>query len=101
MTFAMIIRIWERPYYELTLDQPFYDFTYVGSAVWYVLISMLTVGYGNIVASTPVGRTFAVMAILAGAFLLSLLVGLILALFELPIEQEKSVSMIEEQRLAV
>jgi hypothetical protein len=47
---------------------------------------MLTVGYGNIVATTPVGRSFAVMAILTGAFLLSLLVGLILALFELPLD---------------
>lgn len=99
--FACIIRIWERPYFELTLDPPGLDFTYIGSAVWYILISMTTVGYGNIVASTPVGRALAITAIIVGAFLLSLLVGLILAWFELESDKEDAITTIEESFLAV
>jgi voltage-gated potassium channel Kch len=97
----MIIRIWERPYYELALAEPFFDFRWYGSAIWYVLISMTTVGYGNIVATTPYGRVSVIVAILVGSFLLALLVGLIINWFSLPSNQEDAINNIELQWFAV
>jgi len=95
IAFAFIIRIWERPYYEFALDLPFYEFKYIGSSVWYVLISMMTVGYGNIVATTPVGRVFAIGAIIVGAFLLALLVGILIKLVTLRDNEQETVNKIE------
>ena len=60
-----------------------YDFMYYGSSVWYVFITMSSVGYGSIIASTPIGRTLGVFAALVGAFLLSLLVAIISDWFQL------------------
>jgi phage shock protein PspC (stress-responsive transcriptional regulator) len=56
---------------------------------------MTTVGYGNIVATTPYGRVSVILAILFGAFLLSLLVGLIINWFSLPSNQEEAINNIE------
>lgn len=102
----MVIRIWERPYFELALPLytqvgSFYEFKYMSSAIWYVLISMLTVGYGNIVASTPLGRTFILFAIIVGSFLLALLVGLIMDWFDLTEEKIKALHEISERSFAV
>lgn len=80
---AYIIRIWERPYFELAFDPSYYEFKSFSSSVWYTIISMTSVGYGNIVASTHIGRACAVVTIINGAFLLALLVGLIIDWFKL------------------
>ena len=100
-SFAFIIRIWERPYFELLFDPPYYDFKYFGSAVWYVIISMTSVGYGDIVATTHMGRGFAIAAIINGAFLLALLVGLISSWFKLDDTKQTTIKNIEMQNLAI
>jgi hypothetical protein len=81
---AYIIRVWERPYFELTFDPPYLEFSDMRSAIWYAIISMTSVGFGNIVASTNVGRICAIFTIINGAWLLALLIGLILQWFDLP-----------------
>jgi hypothetical protein len=80
---AYIIRVWERPYYQLVFDPSYYDFRGITSSIWYTVISMTSVGYGNIVASTHVGRACAVYTIINGAVLIALLIGLIISWFEL------------------
>lgn len=100
LTFGFIVRVWERPYFEFALSEPFYDFRYLGSSVWYVLMGMTTVGYGNIVASTPKGRLFIMFAILVGSFLLATLVGILLNLKELTSNESDTIGQIEQQLIA-
>jgi hypothetical protein len=101
LTFAFMIRIWERPYYEFALAEPFYEFRYIGSSLWYTLISMTTVGYGNIVATTPYGRVSVVCAIIVGSFLLSQQVGLLINLITLKDNEENTINQIEDHLIAL
>lgn len=98
---AYIIRIWERPYFELAFDPSYYEFQSLRSSVWYTIISMASVGYGNIVASTHIGRACAFLAIINGAFLLALLVGLIIDWFKLDSNKIQTLNKISEERLAI
>jgi len=47
------------------------------SALWYTIITMTSVGYGGIFATTPLGRFMSIITAFVGAFLLSLLVAII------------------------
>lgn len=94
-TASNMIRFWERPYYELTLAEPFYDFNTIQSSIWYVMISITTVGYGNIVATTPLGRISVICTVLLGAFLMGLLVGILLDLMQLSDREANAVSTIK------
>jgi hypothetical protein len=80
--FANLIMIWERPYWNPD-GQGTLEFSNLSTSIWYVVITMSTVGYGGIVASTVPGRFLAIIAILFGAFILSLLVSVIAIGFEL------------------
>ena len=62
---------------------------------------MTSVGYGNIVASTEVGRIFAIFIIVNGAWLLALQIGLILQWFELTDLQVDTINNITETKLSV
>ena len=79
-SFASVIRIFERPYYTFNFtDQglTFYNFDYLSSALWFTIITMTSVGYGGIIASTQLGRFATLVSTVVGAFLLSLLVAII------------------------
>jgi len=45
------------------------------SSLWFTIISMTTVGYGDEVTSTPVGRFIAIVTILAGAYIMSIVIA--------------------------
>jgi hypothetical protein len=96
--FSYQIMIWERPYWA---EQGQLPFSNIWTSVWYVVISMSTVGYGGIVASTFPGRVLAIIAILFGAFILSLIVSVIAAGFELNDDQADTIVTITEQKSAV
>ena len=91
LLFAYMIRIFERPYYWYTFNEAdgpnsdlrFYDFDSISSSIWFTIITMSSVGYVNIIASTPVGRAITLCAVIYGAFILSLTVGVTTALFNL------------------
>jgi voltage-gated potassium channel Kch len=51
-----------------------YDWTYLWNSMWCVIITMTTVGYGDFVAKTQLGRIIAIMACIWGNFLISLMV---------------------------
>ena len=57
---SYMVRIFERPYYEFAFqDQDglhFYTFQSMSSTLWFTIITMTSVGYGGIIASTPLGR---------------------------------------------
>jgi hypothetical protein len=72
--FAFTIRIFERPYWHQSGLLSFND---IGSAIWVTIISMTTVGYGNMYPVTVPGRSIMIVAVLYGAFLLALLIEVI------------------------
>ena len=47
------------------------------SAIWYMIITMTSVGYGDIVAVTPVGRLVTLLATILGAMYLAMMVALV------------------------
>jgi len=72
--FAYIVRIFERPYWQ---QSGLLNFSDVGESIWLVVISMTTVGYGNMYPVTTPGRSIMLIAIVYGAFLLALLIEVI------------------------
>ena len=78
MAFASLIRIFERPFYEFAFpDISFYYFGDFQSAIWFVMITMTSVGYGDIVAVTPVGRIVTLLSTVLGAMYLAMMVALV------------------------
>lgn len=82
ISFSYIIRIFERPYYSFVFNTgddgvQFYNFDSLVSSLWFTVITMTSVGYGGIIASTRIGRWMTILSSLVGAFILSLLVAII------------------------
>ena len=59
--------------YEISTSS-FHDWTYVWTGFWCIIITILTVGYGDFYPRTFIGRIIAVIACLWGTFLISLMV---------------------------
>lgn len=57
------------------------QFKTFGDAVWWVLVTISTVGYGDKVPLTPVGRTMAVIIMFFGVALLSIVTATISSIF--------------------
>lgn len=53
------------------------------TSIWCVIITMTTVGYGDVFAVSPYGRMISILNALWGAFIISLLVASIGRIFEL------------------
>ena len=103
-SFASIIRIFERPYYTFNFtDQglTFYNFDYLSSSLWFTIITMTSVGYGGIIASTQLGRFATLISTIVGAFLLSLLVAIITEWFAMEERQEKAIDKMRLDQFAV
>lgn len=78
LCFAYLIRIFERPYYtalylEKGIDRD--DFDSYFNAIWLVVITLTTVGYGDMYAVTPIGRGITILIAAGGAFLITLMVA--------------------------
>jgi len=65
--FGLITRIFERP-----MMLPNMDFDYAGNAMWGIIITMTTVGYGDTVPTTISGRVVVVLSAFWGGIILSL-----------------------------
>ena len=66
---AYELRIYEIPYYRVI---GYLDFEQFLSAVWLVVITMGTVGFGDIVPVTYVGRSIIMLTSIWGAFIITL-----------------------------
>ena len=70
---AYILRIFELPNFSMSADSKSGLQVYVNS-VWCIVVTLTTVGYGDISPSTQLGRLVAMVAALWGAFLISIIV---------------------------
>lgn len=64
--------------------------------MWYTMVSMTTVGYGDEVASTPLGRFLAIFTILSGAWIMSIVIAVQTSLFQLDSAGKKSIVTLSE-----
>ena len=70
------------------------------TSIWCVVITMTTVGYGDVFAVSPMGRIVSIINALWGAFIISLLVASIGTIFELSEGQKYAVSEITNTKEA-
>jgi len=80
---AYTMRIVELPYARLLAVNLDYDIANFMNAIYLVLMTITTVGYGDLVPQTSAGKGIAVVASLWGSLLVSLLVVTQLSIFEL------------------
>lgn len=91
---AYLLRIFERIAYE-SQGQKVFDSYF--SSVWNVIITMTTVGYGDIAAISDFGRVISILNALWGAFIISLLVASIRRIFALNDGQLRAIQEIKEK----
>jgi hypothetical protein len=84
---AYILRIFEGPCSFALGTQ---DFETYFSAIWCIVISITTVGYGDIFPSTNMGRTLIMIAAIWGTFIISLVIVSVADIFKLSTNEEKS-----------
>jgi len=72
--FAFTLRICERPLNELLGDANGMDFESLENAIWCIVITMTTVGYGDYFPRTLFGRMLDVLIAIWGIFIVSLMV---------------------------
>lgn len=73
LSLAYVLRIFELPFFDLKAD-PANQLDSYFNAVWCIVITLTTVGYGDISPSTTPGRMVAMIAALWGAFLIGAIV---------------------------
>lgn len=72
--FGYAIRNIELGFMQYKDESKFQDWSYAWNGFWCVIITILTVGYGDFYPQTVLGRIIAVVACLWGTFLISLMV---------------------------
>ena len=72
--FGYAIRNIELGFMQYKDENKFQDWSYAWNGFWCVIITILTVGYGDFYPQTVLGRIIAVVACLWGTFLISLMV---------------------------
>lgn len=66
-----------------------------GSAIWLIVITSTTVGYGDIYPHTIGGQCVAIITAFWGTFLVSLLVLVVANVFDLSSSEKKSIAFIK------
>jgi len=94
---AYLMRIFELPYY-LALDRV--DFNEYFTSIWLIVITMTTVGYGDISPYTSFGRFVAIFTAVWGTFLISLLVVSVGQMFALTFNEARALHHLLQTRQA-
>lgn len=69
--FGMAIKNFECLYWEHQKDDDTMQWTYSWNAMWFVFVSMTTVGYGDFYPKTQVGRVITIFCCLVGCYFVS------------------------------
>ena len=96
---AEIVRIFEIPY-EMNNDVNSVDLKDYGSAIWLIIITSTTVGYGDIYPHTIGGQCVCVITAFWGTFIVSLLVLVVANVFELSDDEKTAIKDIKQSRSA-
>ena len=87
-TMAYGVRIFERPANDI------FD-SYI-DAVWLIIITMTTVGYGDITAKTLGGRIVSMLSCLSGVFLTSMIIVTITNFLSLEVHEKRMLDILEK-----
>ena len=99
MILAYLMRIFELPFYRHSwIDDSLFDNYFY--SIWLIVITITTVGYGDLAPHTFFGKIIAIITALIGAFLISLLVLAVNSVFELNKNQQKALRHIQMTRSA-
>jgi voltage-gated potassium channel Kch len=77
MILSYMIRIFERPFYRqlATDDVNYRQLDSYFNANYWMVITMTTVGYGDITPGTWMGRLIVIIACLTGSFIMAIFIG--------------------------
>ena len=96
---AFILRVFELPYeYNTKIDTQ--DLRNYGSAIWLTVITLTTVGYGDVYPHTVFGQLSCMFIALWGTFIVSLLVLVAASVFTLSENENKAMRFIKSSRSA-
>lgn len=91
---AEILRIFELPW-EMNDQIKSVDLKDYGSAIWLIVITSTTVGYGDIYPHTVGGQFVIILTAFWGTFLVSLLVLVVANVFDLSSNEQKAIAFIK------
>jgi voltage-gated potassium channel len=75
-TYAYLVFLAERVY-PINCDYMSGKFSSYLNALWLIIVTIFTVGYGDIVPQTDIGRAIAILAALSGLIFSATLIGLV------------------------
>lgn len=83
--YSYMLRLFELPYYRLMdpSDSLYNAMDGYFNSIWVTIITMTTVGYGDIAPSTLPGRCVAILVAITGSFLMALVLLVAMEQFEL------------------
>ena len=95
---GLSIRIFERYYWE-SKNEISQDWDYIINCMWYVFVSMTTVGYGDMYACTNPGRAIALLACFIGNYFVAMMMVLLTQKSTLSEKEKKSFELINRLRI--
>lgn len=94
---SLCLRVLERPFIHVT----YYDFEAPTISMWCVIVSLSTIGYGDVVPTTTLGQMLISLTIILGALLFSLCVVVLSKEISMNHRQEQAYHMIRNAKKAV
>ena len=82
LIFSYVLRIFEIPY-QRRFGKNMYEFDNFSNSLWLVLMTITTVGFGDIIVHTYPGRLVTMIVALCGPVMISLVVLVSSSIFEL------------------